>query len=216
MEQGKFMVLEGIDGSGTTTQGPLLVKYLFEKLKKNVPLLTREPTQLSTYGQELRRRLSGNLLPGEQKIDNADYWAELFIQDRKWHNDHLIVPCLGLGLQVISDRYKLSTIAYQSTQGKNMDELIQRHDQLDLRVPDLTLFLDVSAAVAERRIQQTRNGTIEYFEASQFQEKVQNNYLLAIDKLKAREKIVKIDGTQSIDTVAKAIQEEVNQLYGYT
>ncbi len=71
MPYGKFIVLEGIDGSGTTTQAQRLANYLFEKDKRNAVLLTREPTKLSPYGIELRRRLAGTLLPGEEKIDDV-------------------------------------------------------------------------------------------------------------------------------------------------
>ena len=138
MEQGKFIVLDGIDGSGTSTHSALLVKYLFEKDKKNVVLLTREPTKLSPYGLELRRRLTGNLLPEETVINDADYWANLFINDRQWHINKVVMPSLQLGLQVVSDRYDLSTIAYQSAQGRDMDELIRKHE--GLQVPDLTIL----------------------------------------------------------------------------
>ncbi len=211
---GKFIVLEGIDGAGTSTQGPLLVKHLFEKLKKNVPVLTREPTELSPYGKELRRRLSGNLLPGENVINDPEYWASLFINDRKWHHDNLIVPSLRLGLQVISDRYKLSTIAYQSAQGRDMNDLIQRHQHL--RNADLTIFLDTPVDVAQQRMgKDVGRNKEEYFEALTFQEKVREKYMHAAQILQFRENIVTIDGTQSIDAIAQEIQKQVNTLYGY-
>ncbi|MDO8510741.1 MAG: dTMP kinase [Nanoarchaeota archaeon] len=213
MDEGKFIVLEGIDGAGTSTQGPLLVKYLFDKLKKNVPVLTREPTQLSPYGKELRRRLNGSLLPGEEIINDPDYWAGLFIKDRQWHHDNLIVPSLRLGLQVISDRYKHSTIAYQSAQGKDIDELIELHQEM--RIPDLTIFLDTPVEKAQQRMGKDSQRTQEYFEALTFQEKVREKYLLTLQKLSSSEKIVVIDGSQSIEVIAKEIQQEVNELYGY-
>src|SRR3989338_8675398 len=118
---GKFIVLEGIDGSGTTTQVQKLANYLFEKDKRNVVLLTREPTKLSPSGMGLRRRVAGALFPGETRTDDSWYWASLFINDRRWHLDHLVVPNLRAGVQVISDRHKLSTIAYQSAQGADME-----------------------------------------------------------------------------------------------
>ncbi|MEK6809422.1 MAG: dTMP kinase [Nanoarchaeota archaeon] len=150
MESGKFIVLEGIDGAGTTTHSGLLVQYLFEKDKKNAVLLTREPTKLSPYGLELRRRLTGNLLPGETVINDPAYWADLFVSDRRWHMNKVVTPSLQLGLQVISDRYDISTIAYQSAQGKEMDELIKKHEGLP--VPDLTLLLDLPVETAMHRV----------------------------------------------------------------
>lgn len=211
--EGKFIVLEGIDGAGTSTQGPLLVKYLFEKHKKNVPVLTREPTELSLHGKELRRRLSGNLLPEEQIINDPEYWASLFINDRQWHHDNLIVPSLRLGLQVISDRYKLSTIAYQSAQGKNMDELLKLH--AGIRVPDLTIFLDTPVEIAQQRMGKDKHRTIDYFDKVAFQEKVREKYLLTVNRLRFSENIVVIDGSRPIEAIAKEIQQQVNNLYGY-
>jgi len=213
MDQGKFIVLEGIDGAGTSTQGPLLVKYLFEKDKKNVVLLTREPTKLSPYGLELRRRLTGDLLPGEITINDPEYWADLFINDRKWHVDKVLMPSLRLGLQLISDRYDLSTIAYQSAQGRDMEELIRKHEGLP--VPDLTLLLDLPVEIAMQRAGKDSQRTKEYFDDRAFQEKVRTNYLVAAQKLNKSRNIVVIDSSRPIDEIAKEIQQEVNKLYGY-
>jgi len=211
MEQGKFIVLEGIDGSGTSTQGPLLVKYLFDKDKRNIVVLTREPNELNPEGEEVRRRLQKKLLPEEQDIHDPLYWTNLFIANREGHAK-FFSPLLKLGLQTISDRYKLSTIAYQSAQGMDMDGLIKRHEGLP--IPDLTLLLDISTQIAQKRMDNSRQER-EYFEEIDFQEKVQQNYLLAAQKLSASERIVVIDGSKPIEDVAKEIQQEVNKLYGY-
>lgn len=213
METGKFIVLEGIDGSGTSTQAQLLTNYLFLKDKKNAVLLTREPTKLSPYGQELRRRLVGQLLPGEEVIDDPDYWASLFVNDRRWHLDKMVIPSLQLGQQVVSDRHKLSTIAYQSAQGKDIDALIKMHD--GMYVPDLTLLLNINVETARHRMGEDATRTQEYFDGVKLQRKIRDNYLLATQKLGSTEYIVVIDGSQSIDDVAKAIQQKVNKLYGY-
>jgi dTMP kinase len=102
MSKGKFIVLEGLDGSGTTTQAYLITQYLFNVDKKNNILLTREPTSHSSYGRELRRRLTGKLLEGEKIINDFDYWADLFINDREWHIDNYIIPALNKGQQVVA------------------------------------------------------------------------------------------------------------------
>lgn len=213
MDEGKFIVLEGIDGSGTSTQASLLVKYLFEKDKKNVVLLTREPTKLSPYGLELRRRLTGDLLPEEKIIDDPEYWADLFINDRKSHIHNIVLPALRLGAQVVDDRYDLSTISYQSAQGRNMDELIQKHEGLP--VPDVTLFLDLPVEIAMQRAGKDSQRTKEYFDDYAFQEKVRANYLVAVQKLNKSRNIVVIDSSRSIGEIAAQIQQEVNKLYGY-
>lgn len=210
---GKFIVLEGIDGSGTTTQAQRLANYLFEKDKQNLVLLTREPTKLSLYGKELRRRLAHQLDEGEKEIHDPHYWTNLFISDRKWHLNHVIEPALRAGVQVVSDRHKLSTIAYQSAQGGDMDELVRKHE--GLYVPDLNLLLDVAAETAAVRLQKNR-GAQEYFEKLELQQRIRQNYLLAVDKLKDREKIIILNGAQSLDMVTQEIQREINTLYGYT
>ncbi len=212
MSTGKFIVLEGIDGSGTTTQAQRLANYLFEKDKQNLVVLTREPTKISPYGIELRRRLENKLLPGEEKIDEPTYWADLFINDRKWHLENVVVPNVNLGLQVVSDRHKLSTIAYQSAQGVDMDELIRRHEKMYRA--DLTLLLDCPVEVAAQRLKKDR-GAPEYFEKLDFQKRVQQNYVLAADKLKDKERIVTLDGSLPLIIVTEAIQKEINLLYGY-
>ncbi len=213
MEPGKFIVLEGIDGAGTSTQAALLTQYLFEKDKKNVVTLTREPTKLSPYGLELRRRLMGNLLPEETLVDEPDYWTALFVNDRKWHLNHVVQPAINAGLQVVSDRYKLSTLAYQSVQGMDLDELMKLHE--GLHIPDLTFLVDVPVDVAMQRMGKDQQRTPEYFDSLAVQQQVRQNYLLAAQKLSDKEKIVIIDGSKSIENVAKVIQQEVNKLYGY-
>ncbi len=213
MKTGKFIVLEGIDGSGTTTQAQLLTNYLFERDKANVVVLTREPTKISPHGVELRRRLIGNLLPGECVINEPEYWTNLFINDRLWHSENVVEPSLQMGLQVVSDRYKLSTIAYQSAQGMDMDELIERHEELES--PDLTILLDVPAERAIHRMGGDQQRTKEYFDGLEFQEKVRRNYLRAVEKLRDTEKIVILDGLKSIKDVMLAIRKEIDALYGY-
>lgn len=210
---GKFIVLEGIDGAGTTTQSIRLAQYLFLRDKKNAIVLTREPTTLSEHGIELRRRLKGNLLPGETVIDDPAYWAELFIKDRRWHLEHIVVPAVQSGLQVVSDRHKLSTIAYQSAQGSTMDELIRKHE--GLYSPDLTLLLDLPAETALSRVQQSREGT-EYFERLDLQKTIQQNYLLAAERLSQYENIMVLNGAQNIDEVTRMIQQQTNTLFRYT
>ncbi len=206
------MVLEGIDGAGTTTQSIRLAEYLFLRDKKNVVVLTREPTTLSEYGIELRRRLKGDLLPDEKVIDDPEYWAELFIKDRRWHLEHIVVPAINNGQQVISDRHKLSTIAYQSAQGSTMGELIRKHE--GLYVPDLTLLLDLPETTAMSRVQKNREET-EYFELLELQHKIRQNYLLAAETLSQTENIVVLDGTQKIDEVSMMIQKQINSLFEY-
>lgn len=208
---GKFIVIEGIDGAGTTTQTKLLGSYLFDREKKYVPLLTREPTMLSPAGQELRRRLENRLLPEEKPTDDPRYWAELFVSDRRWHVQEVVLPNLQRGLYVISDRHMLSTLAYQSAQGMPMDDLLRMHERL--LAPDITFFLRVPVAIAIKRMQHNRTGELEYFEKKrEFLQQVVEQYEQAIQYVEKTQRVMVIDGTQSIELVAAIIQQEVELL----
>ncbi len=211
---GKFIVFEGIDGSGTTTQAADLSSYLFQKDKVNAPLLTREPTSLNDSGKEIRRRLEGRLLPNEKEIHDFIYWANLFVNDRKWHLHYIVNYATQLGLPVISDRHMLSTLAYQSTQGGQMEQLLEMHK--GMRTPDLTLYLHVPAGIALQRIKQNRAGTPEYFEKKEgFLSRTAENYNTAITLVGKQQNVVMIDGSQSIEQVTKEIRWEVDKLFGY-
>jgi len=206
MKEGKFIVVEGIDGARTTSQVMRLANYLFDKDKANVPILTREPTLLTDHGKEIRRRLKNELLPEEEVIHDGDYWANLYITDRKWHSENIIVPNVNQGLIVISDRHKFSTLAYQSAQGSDMEKLIEMHQ--GLYKPDLTLFLDVSIDEAFNRMGD-RDENSEYFEKKDFLTKVVEQYHHAISLVGQEQNTIIIDGNLGIDEVQEKIKETV-------
>lgn len=212
MSRGKLIVFEGLDGSGTTTQAGLLATYLFNKDKRNRVLITREPTKDSIFGQELDRRLKGNLLPDEEVIDDGGYWASLFYNDRDWHNETIIKPNLALGNKVIIDRYRMSTDAYQSAQGADIDELIER--QKHFVDPDLTLLLDVSAKTAMQR-RGAESSKPEYFESLDFQKEIKRQYQIAAEKLTKTDNVVIINGHPSIEKVSESIRKKIDKLFGY-
>lgn len=122
-DKGTFIVFEGIDGSGKSTQMELLANY-FIKNKKDV-YLTREPTK--------------NL---------KDYSLQSFTEDRKNHYYNNIEPILNMGITVICDRYKLSTDVYQQIQGEDIEEINRLNDFPN---PDYTIILDCDAHVAFNR-----------------------------------------------------------------
>lgn len=213
MQKGKFIVVEGLDGSGSTTQAILLTSYLFKKDKKNVPVLSREPTLLTPYGCEIRRRLTRNLLSQEEEIHDFGYWANLFVKDRIWHLENVVNYNTNLGLTVISDRHMLSTLAYQSAQGGDMKRLIKLH--FGLRKPDLTLYLDVPVDVALKRIQKNREGSPEYFEKKSFLERTANNYETAISLVGTKQNVKIINSNLPLEETETLIIKEVNKLFNY-
>jgi dTMP kinase len=219
MVRGKFIVLEGMDGAGTTTQMRYLASYLIDKGKEYTPLCTREPTMYTEEGREIRRLLkdpeSRNRM-GEEAFHH--HLANLFVEDRKWHVKYLIEPNRTLGVQVISDRHMISTLAYQGL-NLDMDELIRMHEGIP--APDLTLFLDVGADISLKRVlSSTRTGPTELFEESEILRRIEFSYARAIAKVGEAQKVVIIKGNPGLPTpeeniaaVAKAIQAEVDKLY---
>jgi dTMP kinase len=148
---GRFVVLEGIDGAGTTTQ----VARLAERLRETRALVrvTREPSD-GPIGTLVRQVLTGRLvIPGGR----APGWATmalLFAADRMDHVESEIDPVVTQGGVVVSDRYDASSLAYQSiSSGAEAREAVEWIRTLNryVRRPDLTVVLDLPADVAADR-----------------------------------------------------------------
>lgn len=136
-----FIVLEGIDGTGKSTQARRLAAW-FESLGREV-VSSREPTD-GPWGKRLRESAaSGRLSPAEE--------LEYFLHDRRQHVAEVIAPALAAGKVVILDRYYFSTMAYQGARGFDPAE-IRRLNEAFAPVPDLLLILDLEVAAAHGRI----------------------------------------------------------------
>ena len=142
--RGLFVVFEGIDGSGKSTQIGRLSDYVRAQDKYQDVLLTREPTWRAT---ELKDKLKGD----SDAFSDARLMARLFVEDRKIHAYSQILPVLKERCFVICDRYTMSTLAYQSAQGEDMRALIQLHRDAKITAPDLTFYVNVSNATAAKR-----------------------------------------------------------------
>jgi len=193
-----FIVFEGIDGCGKSTQVFKLAKFLSSINKHNHVLITREP-----YKQkEIRKILKSSNDPNSER----QLLTKLFVQDRREHLNELIIPNLQKNIIVISDRYKYSTIAYQSAQGENISGLIDMHK--DMMTPDFVFIIDTPAQIAEQRMKSDlnqRENTHKFEKNLDFLESVRKNYLKM--KYLPKEKIIIIDGTKSIDEIFSEIKE---------
>jgi dTMP kinase len=189
-KRGVFIAFEGIDGCGKTTQIKKFVHYLFDKHKHNHIVFTRNPYKDVNIRAILRE--------DDDALTQAEKLAELFIADRKKQAEEAIEPALGKGFFVVTDRYKLSTIAYQGAQGLDMRELAKKHDSLP--VPNLTIVVDVPAQIAgERMKKDMERKTEQKFEKNlEFLENVRQNMLKSGEILKG-ERILVVDGTKSPD-----------------
>lgn len=144
MGRGFFIVLEGVDGSGKTTQARLLTEALRQRGYQVT--LTQEPSEGAT-GQKIRDYLNGSsryLTPQEE--------LALFVADRREHVDTVIRPALEQGLIVISDRYYFSSAAYQGALGLDPQEILAEHAKF-APPPDLVIFFNLApqAALARQR-----------------------------------------------------------------
>ncbi len=138
---GLFIVLEGIDGTGKSTQVGLLADW-FRSQGREV-IASKEPTD-GPWGREIRATgATGRLSPEEE--------LELFLHDRREHVEQLIAPALAAGKVVILDRYYFSTMAYQGCRGFDPAE-IRRRNEAFAPVPDLLFILDLDVDTALSRI----------------------------------------------------------------
>jgi len=189
---GKFIVIEGLDGSGQSTQAGLLRDFLVKKGYKVV--LTKEPTLDSEAGKEIRK-----ILDKKTRVRPVQL-QELFAQDRKEHLKNVIIPALKKGKIVISDRYFFSSLAYGTASGIDLDWLIKLNGEFLL--PDITFLLKVSLGVCLERIKK-RNKERTLFEGKEKLAKVWQIYKILPKKFK---NVYMIEGEKKILEVFSQIQ----------
>ncbi len=205
--RGHFLVLEGLDGAGTTTQAALLRDWLRSRGRK--AHLTAEPSR-GPVGTEIRHVLSGRLRGAGGADFDPRALALLFAADRLDHWQGEIGPRLEEGQDVISDRYVLSSLAYQAV--ATGDPAWVGRINAKAPAPDLTLFLRVRPAVALRR-RYAASEDREIFEVPAFQRRVHRAYGRALAGLVgAGERVADLDGEQPVERVAGDVARAVGKL----
>jgi dTMP kinase len=205
--RGRLLVLEGLDGAGTTTQSRLLGERL--RAEGRPVHVTAEPSGGpvgALVRQVLTRRVAGR---GGGDFDPAAL-ALLFAADRLDHHAVEIAPKLADGVDVVSDRYTLSSLAYQGLAVGDAGWV----EAVNARAPaaDLTVFLRARPEVALRR-RRAASLDREIFEVSTFQRRVAASYEEAIGLLRARgEEVVELDGEAPVEAVAEAVWAAVRRL----
>lgn len=196
MKKGIFIVLDGPDGAGLSTQAQLLEEWLRKKRKK--VLLTKEPN-FGLIGGIIKAALKN-----EWKTDQKTLQL-LFSADRAHHLQKEIIPALKKGYIVISDRYILSTYCFGTIDGLSLDWLRSLNSQFIK--PDITIILDVPPEVSLERIKKSRP-SLELFEDRKKLEKIRENYR----KLKNEfPNTFVVDGTKSIEEVHEKIKKIVEK-----
>ncbi len=199
--RGRFLVLEGLDGAGTTTQAAILAKRL-AAMGRRVHL-TSEPSR-GPAGRLVRRVLKGALAGGGGRPLDQRALALLFAADRLDHVAGEVSPRLAAGVDVVSDRYALSSLAYQSAATGDLGwvEALNR----EAPAPDLTIFLEVRPAVALRR-RFAASAEREIYEVPAFQRRVAAAYRRALRRLRAHgERVAVVDGEADVAAVAEAVE----------
>jgi len=210
MAKGFFIVLEGIDGAGTTTQGCLLARWLEARGRRVA--LTAEPSR-GPVGRLIREILQGrhSRSRGGQDVPVDEMtMALLFAADRSDHLQTTVRPALEAGEVVVSDRHYLSSVAYQSL-GVDMEWV----EQLNSRFPrpDVTILLDIEPDVSLRR-KRAQGAAVERYEHVAVLERVRASYHRAIAHARAAgERVETLDASQSLDTVEQQIRELVAALF---
>jgi dTMP kinase len=193
LQRGTLIVLEGIDGTGKSTQARRLGEWIASQGREVV--LSREPTS-GPWGTKLRESAATGRLSPEDEL-------EYFLNDRRQHVEELIVPALAAGKVVILDRYYFSTMAYQGARGFDPAE-IRRRNEAFAPVPDLLLVMDLDVDISLERIG-ARGDVANEFEKRENLERCREIFL----SLRAEPFVRVIDSSGSLDEVTREMIGEV-------
>lgn len=195
-----FIVIDGPDGCGKTTLAKSLVEYISHKGIE--VLYTYEPTTDNPFGCKIRELLKNS------EIDNAAFFSDLFVYDRKYHLENCIEPNLAKSKWVVCDRYKYSALAYQQLQGIDAQYLIDCNS--DFLVPDVIfILLPRNADVLLKRIVE-RNTKKDYFENKVYLSNVIKLYNKMLEYF-PNENIFFLDAENSIENNIKKIEGILNK-----
>lgn len=204
----RLVVLEGLDGAGTTTQARLAADRLLAQGRS--AHLTREPSD-GPIGRLIREFLAGgHAVPGQ--VIHPETFALLFAADRSDHAQREVAPQLDAGDVVVSDRWYHSSFAYQASSDRELSWVARLNERV--RRPDLTIFLRVDPEVcAHRRVAAGR--ARELFDDIQIQRRVAARYEAAIDFVWSRgERVEIVDGERPIESVGAGVAELIDDLLG--
>lgn len=192
---GKFIVFDGLDGSGQSSQAKLLKDFLISR--NHEAILTKEPTPDCEAGREIRRILR------KESHATAERLQQLFVEDRQDHLEKLIIPTLKEGKMVISDRYFFSTVCFGASDGLDLEWLINLNSNFLL--PNLIFFLEVKPEICIQRIEK-RGSLRELFEEKEKLAKVWQFYKMMPNRF---DNIHILDGERPIETIFNEIEDIV-------
>ncbi len=197
--KGKFIVFEGIDGSGKSTQAKMLHESL---VANNIDcILTFEPTN-KNYGKKIRDSFTTERLPIETEL-------EYFTLDRQEHLNELVLPSLEKGTIVISDRYYYSTAAYQGARELDYKAIIENQMAQFLK-PDICFLLNIDIESTSKRIE--LRGSANSFENIEYLKNVADIFRKIENDKALNESIVNINADRSPEAVHGEVLSITNKL----
>ncbi len=205
--KGKFIVFEGCDGSGKSTQLKSLANYLESKGEE--VYLTREPTD-SPFGSLIHSCLIGRISTDEHTI------AAMFAADRL---DHIhnglngILKKLNEGITVLCDRFYLSSFAYNGGFVPLEWVISLNAPVMEAVTPDLTVFLDLPPEKSMRRV--SGRGDKERYETLEKQKLIRDNYFALFERFKEREKIAVVLSREDREQTQAQIRKIVDEVFGF-
>jgi dTMP kinase len=215
-KRGKFIVLEGIDGAGTTTVGKAITALLNEQANQPTEF-TYEPSA-GAIGTLARKYLKHQLVhPGEPALKH------LFTADRYEHLKNYIIPKLEEGCNVICDRFIWSTAAYQTVKldkpvKQCTEDAVLLGTQLtyslnfNYRTPDATFLLHVSPEIARERRMSRGDQKAELYEEEKIQTYVAASYLEIFQELSKTSTAYLINAHENFDTVVNGVMAIIRSL----
>ncbi len=194
--KGLLIVLEGIDGTGKSTQARALLRRL---RAAGVPAVRFREPSLGRWGREIRRlaKTAGSVTPEEE--------LALFVKDRRENVERNLEPALAAGKVVVLDRYYFSTVAYQGAKGLDPVRLRRLNERFAPR-PDLVFILDLNPAASLARIA-GRGRRDELFEHENYLARVRAIFL----GLRGR-RFVHLDAGRDKRALGREIWERVGRL----
>lgn len=210
-KRGLFVCIEGVDGSGKSTQTNLLIQHI-EDLDKYIDVIkTHEPWRSA----EIKKKLNED----KDAYSNQFKLAELFVEDRQEHTEKLIVPSLRRGVFVIGSRYSMSTLAYQWAQGVELQKLVNLHKGRKILIPDLVLVFTLPVKEALKRLKKRGVAKDKFEKDSEFTKKLTEKYNLLTKMAQDGEgnlpfkKVVLINANQSIKKVRNQVNKAFDEVY---
>lgn len=204
MSKGKFIVFEGLDGAGKSTQILLLKEWLHShyRIPSEQILTTRQPG-----GTGLGRYIKRLLLSPDVEPPSSMAELLLFAGDRSQHMELIVLPALNEGKIVICDRYIYSTVAYQGY-GRGLDlekiHLLNEISCLGIK-PDLAFFLNIDTVVGFNRIVQREKDRMEVM-SDDFYQRVRDGFL-------SQPELIEIDANKDVAGVMKQITNYVDEIF---